>query len=111
MYDFRTNKHFTMKQHALTRKHLDEFVDAYRPGQPRSERQESDRFKSFTYDELLARDKANLDIVWLKDDSIEDAADLPAPEIIAAEIAEELQAALLEISAITADLDELSGAG
>ena len=108
VYDFRTNVHFTMKTNTLTRKHLDEFVEAYKPGQPRSERQESDRFKSFTYDELLARDKANLDIVWLKDDSIEDAADLPAPEIIAAEIAEELQAALLEISAITADLDELS---
>ena len=55
----------------------------------------------------MARDKANLDIVWHKDDSIEDSVDLPAPEIIAAQIAEELQAALLEISAVSADLDAL----
>ena len=109
VYDFRTNKHFTMKQNALTRGHLQEFVDAYAPGRPRSERQESERFKSFTYDELIARDKANLDIIWLKDDSIEDAADLPAPDVIADQIVDELQAALLEIAAIAADLDELAG--
>ena len=108
VYDFRTNMHFTMKTNALTRKHLDDFVNAYKPGQLRTERQESERFKSFSYEELLARDKANLDIVWLKDDSIEDAAELPEPELIAAEIAEELQAALSEIAAIAADLDELS---
>ena len=108
VYDFRTNVHFTMKTNTLTRAHLDEFVTAYAPGRPRSERQETDRFKAFTYDELIARDKANLDIVWLKDDSIEDAADLPVPDVIAAEIAEELQAALLEITAIAADLDELT---
>jgi hypothetical protein len=57
--------------------------------------------------DLIARDKANLDIIWLKDDSIEDAADLPAPDVIADQIVDELQAALLEIAAIAADLDEL----
>ena len=107
VYDFRTNKHFTMKTNTLTRGHLDEFVDAYAPGRPRSERQETERFKAFTYDELLAREKANLDIVWLKDDSIEDAADLPAPDVIAAQIVDELQAALAEIQAISDDLVEL----
>ena len=108
VYDFRTNKHFTMKTNTLTRGHLDEFVDAYAPGRPRSERQETERFKAFTYDELLARDKANLDIVWLKDDSIEDAADLPAPDVIASQIVDELQAALAEIQAISDDLVELN---
>lgn len=107
VYDFRTNKHFTLKTNTLTRGHLDEFVDAYAPGRPRSERQETERFKAFTYDELLARDIANLDIVWLKDDSIEDAADLPAPVVIAAQIVDELQAALAEIQAISDDLVEL----
>ena len=107
VYDFRTNKHFTMKTNTLTRGHLDEFVDAYATGRPRSERQETERFKAFTYNELLARDKANLDIVWLKDDSIEDAADLPAPDVIAAQIVDELQAALAEIQAISDDLVEL----
>jgi type I restriction enzyme M protein len=103
VYDFRTNQHFTMKQNPLRRAHLDEFVDAYMPGS-RGKRKESERFKSFTYEEILARDKANLDIIWLKDDSLEDAADLPAPEILAREIMEELQVAIGEFTAIVAAL-------
>ena len=105
VYDFRTNQHFTMKQNPLRRKHLDEFVDCYKPGRPRGERVESERFKAFTYDELMARDKANLDLVWLKDDSIEDAADLPAPEVLAREIVAELEVAVGEFAAIAEALD------
>ena len=103
VYDFRTNKHFTMKQSPLRREHLDDFVDAYMPGNL-GKRKESERFKAFTYEEILARDKANLDIIWLKDDSLEDAADLPAPEILAQEIMEELQVAIGEFTAIFAAL-------
>ena len=103
VYDFRTNQHFTMKQNPLRRAHLDEFVDAYKPGN-RGKRKESERFKAFTYEDILARDKANLDIIWLKDDSLEDAADLPAPEILAREIMEELQVAIGEFTAIVAAL-------
>ena len=105
VYDFRTNQHFTMKQNPLRRTHLDEFVECYKPGQPRGERVESERFKAFTYEELMARDKANLDLVWLKDDSIEDAADLPAPEVLAREIMGELEAAIGEFTAIAEALD------
>jgi len=105
VYDLRINQHFTMKQNPLRRKHLDEFVECYKPGRPRGERVESERFKAFTYDELMARDKANLDLVWLKDDSIEDAADLPAPEVLAREIMEELEVAVGEFAAIAESLD------
>ena len=105
VYDFRTNQHFTMKQNPLRRSHLDEFVECYKPGRPRGERVESERFKAFTYDELMARDKANLDLVWLKDDSIEDAADLPAPEVLAREIMGELEVAVGEFAAIVEALD------
>jgi type I restriction enzyme M protein len=100
VYDFRTNQHFTQKTKPLRREHLDEFVDLYLPGKPRTERVVSERFRPFAYDELVARDKANLDIIWLKDDSLEDAADLPAPEVIAQEMMDELEAALAEIAAI-----------
>ena len=103
VYDFRTNQHFTMKQNPLRRAHLDEFVDAYKPGN-RGKRKESERFKAFTYEDILARDKANLDIIWLKDDSLEDAGDLPAPEVLAREIMEELQVAIGEFTAIVAAL-------
>lgn len=101
MYDFRTSKHFTLKQNPLRRSDLEEFVQAYAPGQPRTEREESDeRFKSFTYDELIARDKVNLDITWMKDPSLDDADSLLPPEVIAKEIVEDLQAALSEFAAI-----------
>jgi type I restriction enzyme M protein len=70
----------------------------------RHERVESERFKGFTYDELVKRDKVNLDIFWLKDESLEDSANLPAPDIIAAEIVEDLQAALEQFSEIASDL-------
>jgi len=99
VYDFRTNMHFTQKTKSLKRAHLEEFVQSYCAGH-RQDRVESERFKKFTYEELIARDKTNLDILWLKDDSIVDAADLPAPEVIAEEILESLQAAVEEIQAV-----------
>lgn len=104
VYDFRTNQHFTQKTMPMKRGNLDDFVGCYRPGN-RSERMESERFKSFTYEELMSRDKVNLDLVWLKDDSLEDAANLPAPEVIAREIMENLESALTEFSAIVDALD------
>ena len=69
----------------------------------RSKRNESnniDRWKSFKYDELVARDKTNLDIFWLKDDSLEDTENLPAPDILAGEIVEQLEAALEEFRSV-----------
>ncbi|MBA3310912.1 MAG: SAM-dependent DNA methyltransferase, partial [Nocardioidaceae bacterium] len=105
VYDLRTNQHFTRKQNPLRRRHLDDFVDRYAAGKPRSERVETERFKSFTYDELMGRDKANLDITWLRDESLEDMDNLPAPEVIAREIVEDLTAALLEFEAVAAALE------
>lgn len=105
VYDFRTNIHFTRKQNALRREHLQDFVECYLPGRPRSERNEAGRFKAFTYDDLMARDKANLDITWLRDESLEDLDNLPAPEVIAREIVEDLTAALAEFEAVAAALE------
>jgi type I restriction enzyme M protein len=109
VYDLRTNQHFTLKQNPLRRKHLDEFVECYAPAKARSERVVSERFRFFTYDELMARDKANLDITWLRDETLEDLDNLPAPEIIAREIVEDLTAALVEFEAVAAALEERAG--
>ncbi|MCU1432412.1 MAG: putative methyltransferase, partial [Actinotalea sp.] len=105
VYDFRTNQHFTLKQSQLRREHLQDFLDCYLPGKARSERVETDRFRPFTYDELVGRDKANLDLVWLKDDSLEDLDNLPAPEMIAREIVKDLTAGLAEFEAVAAALE------
>jgi type I restriction enzyme M protein len=103
IYDLRTNKHFTLKENTLKRSDLDDFLACYNP-KNRHTRKESERFKGFAYDELLKRDKVNLDIFWLKDEALEDSANLPAPEIIAAEITEDLEAALEQFATITEDL-------
>jgi type I restriction enzyme M protein len=108
VYDFRTNVHFTLKQNPLRRADLDDFVTAYLPGKDRAERVESKRWKSFTHDELVARDKANLDIAWLRDESLEDADNLPTPEVIAREIVEDLTAALAEFEAVATALEASS---
>jgi type I restriction enzyme M protein len=108
VYDLRTNQHFTLKQDPLRRGHLDEFVDCYLSGNARSERVESERLRSFTYDELIARDKVNLDITWLRDESLEDLDNLPPPEVIAREIVEDLTAALAEFEAVAAALEAAS---
>ena len=107
VYDLRTNKHFTLKQNPLTRADLDDFVACYR-ADARHQRKESERFKRYTYDELITRDKVNLDLFWLRDESLEDADNLPTPAVLAAEIAEDLQSALTEIQALTEALSPTS---
>ncbi len=69
------------------------------------ERGEPDgRWRAYAYEELIARDKINLDISWLRDDSLEDSANLPDPDVIAMEIVEDLRAALEEFELISIDL-------
>jgi type I restriction enzyme M protein len=74
----------------------------------RHDRKETERFKAFTYNELMQRDKANLDILWLKDESLEDTENLPAPDVLAAEITENLQSALEQFSSILQELQDKS---
>ena len=93
----------SVDQHTLKRSDLDNFVACYNP-KNRHERTESDRFKSFTYEELIKRDKINLDIFWLKDESLEDSANLPDPDVLARAIVEDLEAALAQFAEIAADL-------
>ncbi len=109
IYDLRTNQHFTLKQNPLRRAHLDEFVESYQPGKPHSERQESERWRAFPYEELVARDKNNLDITWLRDDSLNGMDNLPSPDVIAREIVEDLTAALAEFEAVAAALEAQLG--
>jgi type I restriction enzyme M protein len=103
VYDLRTNMHFTLKQNPLRYEHLEDFVRAYNP-ENRHERTESERFKPFSYEELLQRDKVSLDLIWLRDESLEDSENLPPPDVLAQEIAEDLEAALAEFAQIAESL-------
>lgn len=104
IYDLRTNKHFTLKTNPLTYSDLEDFIKCYNP-ENRHDRQESERFKSFSYDELIQRDKISLDIFWLKDDSLEDMENLPEPDVLAVEIADNLEAALEQFRGIVEELN------
>lgn len=103
IYDLRTNKRFTLKERPLTRADLDDFVACYRSGK-RFKRKESERFRRFGYADLAARDKANLDIFWLKDDALDDPDLLPPPDEVAAEIVENLEAALARFRKVAESL-------
>ncbi|MFC3995196.1 N-6 DNA methylase [Nocardiopsis sediminis] len=107
VYDFRTGQRFTLKQNPLARAHLDDFLECYKPGKDRADRVETERFKPFTLDELLARDKVNLDITWMGDPKLDDSDMLAPPEVIATEIVEDLQAAMAEFAAIAESLGEV----
>ena len=109
-YDYRTNVHHTLKQNPLSRADLDEFVTCYNPAnrherQPTwSEEMTDGRFRPYPLNDILARDKVNLDIFWLRDESLEDTDNLPDPNLIATEIVEELEAALEQFRLIAEDL-------
>ena len=109
-YDYRTNVKHTLKTNPLAYANLKDFIKCYNPAD-RHKRKETwsakspeGRWRKYSHEEIMARDKASLDIFWLKDDSLEDSANLPEPGVLAAEIVEDLEAALEQFKAIAEDL-------
>jgi len=105
IYDLRTNKHYTLKTNPLKYEDLQDFIKCYKP-ENRHNRTETERFKPFTYQQLIQRDKTNLDIFWLKDETLEDTENLPPPDTIAADIIENLESALEQFRTIYEELNE-----
>jgi type I restriction enzyme M protein len=102
-YDLRTNKHFALKTRTLKLDDVKDFVSRYNPDN-RHERTETERFKYFSYEDLIAHEKASLDIFWLKDDSLENLDDLPPPDVLQQEIIDHLEAALMAFRDVAAVL-------
>jgi type I restriction enzyme M protein len=113
-YDLRTNKKFTLKQRPLTIKDLEEFISLYKRDDINnreatwSEDNEEGRWRSYLLEDILARDKASLDILWLKDDNIIDMDNLPDPDVIADEIVTNLEEALSLMNELRQSLGEPS---
>ena len=114
IYDLRTNMHFTLKQHPMTYADLHDFISCYNP-QNRYERKETwsednpdGRWRRFIVggkdDQILNRDKTSLDIFWIKDKSLADLDNLPAPDELADDIIENLQSALESFQELQAQL-------
>lgn len=111
-YDYRTNIHHTKKKNPMQFEHLQDFIQCYNPGNRHkrketwSENNPEGNWRKFTYDEVIARDKASLDIFWLKDESLTDMDNLPDPDILAVEIIENLEASLASFKELVGILDE-----
>jgi type I restriction enzyme M protein len=101
IYDYRTNIHHTLKKNPLKLEDLKDFIECYNPTNRHKRKETFDastnpegRWRKFTYDEIMARDKTSLDITWLKDKSLADLDNLPDPDVLALDIVENLEAGL-----------------
>ncbi|MFO7683672.1 MAG: N-6 DNA methylase [Chloroflexota bacterium] len=110
-YDYRTNVHHTLKKKPLRFEDLADFIACYNPTNRHKRRETWDaegnpdgRWRKFSYEEIMARDKTSLDIFWLKDQSLADLDNLPEPDDLAAEIVENLEAGLASFREILAAL-------
>lgn len=110
VYDYRTNIHHTLKKNPLKFEDLKDFIECYHPSNRHqrtetwSEATPDGRWRKFSYEEIVARDKTSLDITWLKDKSLADLDNLPDPDVLAEEIVENLESALEGFKAIIAQL-------
>ena len=106
IYDYRTNVHHTLKKNPMKFSDLEDFIRCYNP-ENRHSRKETwseeapeGRFRKFIYDDIVARDKTNLGIFWLKDKSLADLDNLQDPDILANEIIENMEASMASFKEI-----------
>lgn len=110
IYDYRSNIKHSIKKNIMRFEDLEDFIKCYNPEnrsrrkQTWSESNTEGRWRKFAYEEIVARDKCSLDIVWLKDDSLVDLSDLPSPDVLAKEIVESLAAATKKFEAVLKEL-------
>jgi len=110
-YDYRTNIHHTLKEKAMTMNHLEEFINLYnsdninRRSETWSEDNEEGRWRKYSYEEVVGRDKTSLDIFWIKDKSLTDLDNLPDPDILANDIIENIESSLSSFKGLSEYLD------
>lgn len=122
VYDLRANMPQFGKRTVLTKKHFDEFYEAVGSDLTQvdeAKRQafidnhkngseignvDTCRLRCFTREEITSKDDS-LDLAWIRDDSIEDAANLPEPDVLINEAIEELAGAITDLQSILVELD------
>ena len=111
IFDYRTNVHHTLKKNPLKFEDFQEFIDCYNPNN-RHKRKETynaetnpeGRWRRYSYQDIIARDKTSLDISWIKDKSLADLDNLPDPDVLAEDIVENLESALSSFKEIILSL-------
>jgi len=100
-------RRLALKKNPLKLDDLKDFITSYNASN-RYKRKESfdaetnpeGRWRKFTYNEIISRDKTSLDITWLKDKSLADLDNLPDPDVLATDIIENLEAGLVSFREI-----------
>jgi type I restriction enzyme M protein len=111
-YDYRTNIHHTKKKNPMKSEDLEDFIKCYKPDditdriETWSEENSEGRWKKYSYEEIISRDKTSLDIFWLKDKSLTNLEDLPDPDVLASEIIENLEAGLESFRSVLNSLEK-----
>ncbi|MGB1017763.1 MAG: N-6 DNA methylase [Chitinophagales bacterium] len=111
-YDYRTNVHHTPKKNPMRQENLQAFIDLYngkninKRKETWSEENQDGRWRKYSYEEILARDKTSLDIFWLKDKSLTDLDNLPDPDVLAVEIIDILESGLNSFREIMETINE-----
>ncbi|MGN7706904.1 type I restriction-modification system subunit M [Chryseobacterium sp. 22543] len=111
IYDYRTNIRHTPKKNPLKYEYLEDFIECYKVNKiaERSEtwslENETGRWRRYSYEEIVERDKTNLDIFWLKDDNLIDFDNLPEPDVLIDDIIENIENALANFRMIKDSLN------
>ncbi len=92
VYDLRTNMDKMNKGNLLKEDHFKEFIELY------SKRKETERFKKVSYETIEKERDFNLDIKWLKDDSLQ--TEYEDPDVILENIKESEEKILEQIDKI-----------
>src|SRR4051794_13407782 len=100
IYDYRTNIHHTLNKNKLSYNDFKDFITCYNPSnrfqgkETWNETNPDGRWRKYTYEDIINRDKTSLDITWIKDKSLADLDNLPDPDVLAEDIVENLESAL-----------------
>lgn len=110
-YDYRTNIRHTPKKNPLRLQHLVDFINCFQGSNATKRKEtwnsenESGRWRKYSYKDLISRDKTNLDIFWLRDDSLIDLDNLPEPDVLLDEIIENIESALVSFKTIKENIE------
>ncbi len=101
VYDLRSNRNFSLRQNPIKTEDLTDFVNCYQADDP-NRRQETEHFRRFTYPEIIARDKTNLDFQWQHQTA--DNTQSETPRALMKEIIEDLKEAVREFRAVEREI-------
>jgi type I restriction enzyme M protein len=100
IYNLRSSRSYSLRQNPIQTEDLADFVECY-SSDDRTKRRESDRFRRYSYDDIVRRNRTSLDVQWshANETRVKDT-----PQALMAEILDDLKEAMQEFEAAQAEL-------